>query len=343
MMKKASSFFAGLELGWLFLLWIATVWGAWQYSGASMWTVSGIAGIAVTALVSTLIRRPGWKDSGFRLDNFWPALFRAGLISFCVLLLFAAVIKMAGLSFSSLPAKRMAETLLSGVAQQAYFLGYLLHRWNAFLGNPLGAVFANAVSFAFIHLPDPSLVMLTGFGGLFLNALFLRLRNVLVLGLAHGVFAVFMLSALHDAGVIGSTRIGPATLAPFSQIIGRELKSGERVGICSNGFGSRHLGSRFEYPIELIHQEHMDERERLRLFLVSDGRIFCVITEDDFYRYVDLDLQKHLVVLGSRYVWRHKIKLDRELVARLLHGNGDVPVAAVFRERVLLVSNKPSS
>lgn len=342
-MIDRSRIFAGLELIVIFLLWVFTVWGAWRVSGISLWTGAGIFGLIAVVFVSTLVRRPGWKDSGFRLDNFWPALFRAGWISLCVLILFAAVLKMAGLSFSSLPAKRMIEILLSGVLQQTYFLGYLFHRWNALLGNSLGAVFANAISFAFIHLPDPFLVALTGFGGLFLNALFLRARNVWVLGLVHGVFAIFMFVTLRDAAIIKSTRIGPATLAPFSQIIGRELKPGERVGICSNGFGSRHLGGRFEYPIELIHQEHMDERERLRLFLASDGRIFCVITEDDFYRYVDLDLQKHLVVLGSRYVWRHKIKLDRELVARLLHGNGDVPVAAVFRERVLLVSNKPSS
>jgi hypothetical protein len=343
MIKKTSSFFAGLELIGLFLLWFATVWGAWQYSGVSMWTVSGLAGIAATVFVSTLIRRPGWKESGFRLDNFWPALFRAGLISLCILLIFAAGIKMAGLSFSSLPAKRITEILLSGVVQQAYFLGYLFPRWNTFLGNPVGAAWANAVSFALIHLPDPSLVALTAFGGVFLNALFLRLRNVLVLGLIHGIFAVFMLSALYNAGIIGSARIGPASLGTFSLILDREWKSGEPVGICSNGFSSRDLGRHVEYPIELIHQKQMDERESLRLFLASNGRIFCVITENDFYRYVDFDLQKQLFVLGSRYAWRHKINLDRELVGRLLHGNGDIPIAAVFRVRVLLVSNKRSS
>jgi len=263
------------------------------------------------------------------------------LIVFCFLLIFVAAVRIAGVSFSTASGKRIVETLFWAVAQQAYFLGYLFYRWNELFRKPLATALANALSFAFLHLPDPSLVALTVLAGFFFNALFLKHRNVFVLGLAHAVFAVFVLSVLHDTGVVTSTRIGPATLASFSQIIRREMKPGERVGICSKGFDSSQFGSGFNIPVESVSSEAA--ADHLRLFLTSKERIFCVITEGDLRRHVGNEIRTRLSELGHRYIWRLRRSPDGEFTARLLDGNGDVPKASGFRERVLLISNQPEA
>lgn len=335
--------FAVIELAILFSLWTLTVWGAWQWSGVSVWTFAGILGLGGTVLCSLMIRRPGWKDSGFRLDNFWSALVYVGGIILCVLAAFAVAARIIGLALPPISGKRVVGLLASGVLQQAFFLGYLFHRWSLIFRRPSHAVLASAASFAAIHLPDSSLVGATAIGGLFLGGLFLKARNVIVLGLAHGIIVLFVVSVLQDGGIIETMQIGPPELAPLAATVGRELRPGDRFGFGPHGIGPGQFGRTLAVSLEPIGGSDLDDRlnrEQLNLFFAADGRVFCAITESDFYHYLRPELRERIFVLDARYVWKRKLALNQAFLEDFIYGSGDVPVLGAFREQVLLVSNR---
>jgi hypothetical protein len=104
------------------------------------------------------------------------------------------------------------------------------------------------------------------------------------------------------------------------------------------------LGRGFETSVEPIGSANANEafnRERLSAFFQSNGRVFCVLTEKDFRRYLEPEARSKLSVLGERFVVRRKFTFDSYLVREFFLGNGDLPVLGAFRERVLLVSNGP--
>jgi len=334
---------AAKELAVLFGLWTFTVWGAWRWTGVSVWTIAGFTALAVAVLRFLLIRRLDLKSSGFRLDNFGRAFIVVGVMTGLLFSICVAVSPSAAALAEPFSASLALQMIASGILQQAFFLGYLLQRWSALISNPLLAVFLNALLFAYVHLPNPSLVLVTALAGLLFGLLFLKAPNVLAIGLAHGMLSLLAGPLLEPWGALETRRIGPAELAPFAEQIAGEWRSGGRVGIGPHAVGTEQFGRQFRVPIEFIGAGDADDRfnrDRFGEFLRSQERVFCVLTEDDYRRYVDPGLRKKLAVLGERFILRRDFLRDRGLVRKFVFGNGDTPLLAVFRERVLLVSNQ---
>jgi hypothetical protein len=334
---------AGRELAILFGLWNLTVWGAWSWTGASIWTAAGF--IAFVAALARFLsaHRSEAKHSGIRFDNLGRSLAIAAVPAGLLLAICFAAAPPAMSETQPISAGRAIQTLASGVAQQAFFLGYLLQRWIAFTANPLAAVFANALSFAFVHLPNVSLVVLTALSGLFFGLLFLRAPNVFAIGLAHGVLSLLGGPLLQSSGLLETKRIGPAELAPLAQIIAAEWRPGDRIGLGPHAVAAAQLGRSFEAAVEPIGSAGANEafnRQRLAAFFQSSGRAFCVLVEKDFRRYLEPEAGSKLSVLGERFVVRRKFTFDNDLVRGFFLGNGDLPLLGAFRQRVLLVSNR---
>jgi membrane protease YdiL (CAAX protease family) len=335
---------AAKDLAFLFALWTFTVWGSWRWSGASVWTLAGFASLGVSVLRFLLIRRIDLKSSGFRLDNLARALM---VVAVATGLAFAICFAVSP-SAASLPrpfsASLALQMIASGILQQAFFLGYLFQRWSVLIQNPLLAVFFNALFFAYAHLPNPSLVLVTALAGLFFGLLFLKVPNVLAIGLAHGVLSLLAGPLLESWGALETRRIGPAELAPFAEQIAAEWRPGARIGIGPHAVGTKQFGRRFRVPIEVIGDGSVDDRfnrDRFGEFLRSKERVFCVLTEEDYRRYVDPGLRRDLAVLGERFILRRDFLRDRGLVRKFVFGDEDMPVLAAFRERVFLISNWP--
>ena len=341
-MKSRARLFAVLELGWVFLLWTITVWGAWRFSGASLWTALGITAMIATVACSVWIRRPGWRECGFRLDNFFSALLRAGLVTVGLVALAVAWGKTAGVSLPPVSTSRAVEALVSGALQEAFMFGYMFQRWNVIIGNPAGAVAANALTFALIHLPDPSFAAFSAFGGILFGALFVMNRNILVLGLAHSAVLIFILPMVRQGGIIQTTRIGPRSINPLVETLARELLPGDRIGV-----GPRRvpMGSLEDSPslrFETIAEESDagSNGDRVNSFLSAPQRVFWIVPERDFHRYVGAESRRRLFILSDRYMWKEELKLKE--LWKDFFSSGDIPVIAALRERVLLISNRPA-
>ncbi len=337
---------AAKELGVLFGLWTFTVWGAWRWTGASVLTAAGFAALVVAVLRFLLIRRIDLKRSGFRVDNLARALMVVAVVTGLLFAICFAVSPSAAIIAPPFSASLALQMIASGILQQAFFLGYLLQRWSVLIQNPLLAVFLNALLFAYGHLPNLSLVLVTALAGLFFGLLFLKAPNVLAIGLAHGMLSLLAGPLLESWGALETRRIGPAELAPFAEQIAAGWRPGARVGIGPHAVGAEQFGRRFRVPIEFIGaggaQDEVN-RERLSVFLQSKEPVFCVLTDEDYRHYIDAGLRRQLNVLGERFILRRDFVRDRGLVRKFVFGDGDMPLLAVFRERVLLISNQPPS
>ena len=346
-MKTSARLFAGAELALLFCLWFATVWAAWQWTGASVWTGCGFAALAGIVVASAAIRRPDWKASGFRLDNLRPALMKVGVVCFAVLSIFLLLIWGQGISFQTASNSRRAiELVASGMLQQAFFLGYLFQRWNALLLNPGAAVVVNALTFAMIHLPHLFLAGWTALGGLILGVLFLHTRNVFAVGLAHGLLSALLMPTLRSAGVLATAQIGPAELSPLMAEVALQVRPGDRIGIGPHGIALRQLGDGLTVSVETLGDPSgPDELNRAAVlsFLKSRTRVFCLLSGEDFERYVSATSSDQVFLLGQRYVWKRQFEFNKKFLEELFQGTGDIPVLAAFRHRVLLFSNWPAA
>jgi hypothetical protein len=295
--------------------------------------------------VSVFTRKPSWKDSGFRLDNLRPALIEVSLVSSVFLFGFFLLIWAEGISFKPPATWRGAQLVASGILQQAFFLGYLFHRWSSLVQNPIGAVALTAVCFGLIHLPGIYLTALTGLGGVVLGVLFMRSRNVWTVGFAHGLLAALMIPTLQSSGALATTQIGPAELLPLAAKLALELRPGDRVALGPNRMEPAQLGSGLDVPVEKMGDANAGaeaNRERLVSFLLSRERVFCVLLEEDYELYLKPSFRERVFVLDQHYLWRVKFRLDGGLLGALVHGAGDVPVLGALRQRVLLVSNRPA-
>lgn len=342
--------FALVELAALFTLWFLVVWSSQIFRGASYHAVAAALTMIFIVLSSLAIRGPGWFASGFRFDNFWSSLLPVGIATACVFAVIALTVLLSHLdaipglpvlSFHSISrpsatGRQITNYVLRGFAQEAFFLGYLFHRWQMLLGHPVKAVAANALSFSLIHLPNSLFVVLTAIGGILFGALFVRYRNVFVMGLAHSVLALCILSVFRGSGVLDSMRIGPAQLTPISKTIAGLIEEEDRVGLGSHSLVPAQFGDVLGHKIEKIGGKWDVENDRLntehlKRFFEDERRVFCVLTEDDFKRYVSPELRDRLHILIAQFAWKRKIS-----PWSVFRQN---PMTAI-RNRVLLVSNE---
>ena len=334
--------FAAVELFTLFAIWTVVAWSPILFGGASYWVVVAVFGGVALVGTSLAIRRPGWHNSGFRFDNLREAVLPVGLAVTAIVIGVAWLGHLFGLSFHPIAregaaARQAAAFFASALAQEAFFLGYLFQRWNTLFRRPALAVTLAALSFSMVHLPDPAFVMLTAFGGLVFGALFVRTRNIFVVAVAHALVSLCVLSVLKQDGGLAHMRIGPPQLAPISRTIAGQLKPGDRIGMGSHSLVEEQFAPVFDRKIEKIagKWDHVGEtrnQELLERFLTDTHRVFCAMTERDFEQNVRPGLRARIYLVDEQYIWKRKITF---------RGFFEDPLS-VFRDRVLLVSNRSS-
>jgi hypothetical protein len=332
---SAERLYAGLEILVLVVLFFGGVWGTYL-KGINGWVVAARFFFVLVFVGSLAVRRPDWRAAGFRLDNFRGVWNRSILTALAALLIVLIIAAAAGRPIVPLSPRSVLMDVLSGLAQQAVILGYFFRLWETALRRSVLAAVANSTLFGVIHVPDLALVLLAGLGGLLLHLIFLRGRNVYVIGLAHGIFSILLIPALMSQDLMKTAKIGPSELLPFSRRIIRESGLDSRVAVCSHFVAGDVFRDSFSRPVARIFRGLTDDqtrRERLLAFLAVDERVYCVITEREFHRLAGPSLEERSYRLAEGWIWR-KGRTDGESV----FGRS---LLEVFVERVLLISNRP--
>lgn len=207
-----------------FYVWIVPFWFSNEKFLARL--ISSVFGFSLF-IVSSLIRQDGLKELGIRLDNIYQSGRECVIAYFILTFMIAFVIflrfenfyfdKLFDHSFTHY-LKSFFEHALSGISQQFFLQSIVLIRIVQIFRHKSTSLLSAAMLFSLAHSPNIKLMIFTYLFGFTCCILFLRNRNILVLGIMHGIGhmisgAVF--SAFLVSGVSGfyyydfSTGIGP--------------------------------------------------------------------------------------------------------------------------------------
>jgi membrane protease YdiL (CAAX protease family) len=153
----------------------------------------------------------GWREIGFRLDTFWPALrlLLPVVVVGCAAIWSAAlVLRQHGFS-SPGAARGLSPVFLAfGIAQQYVMLGFIFKRMQR-VADVRSAPVLTAVIFALLHLPNVFLTAVTFVWGGVACLVYRRSPNIWANGLVHGLMSTLIYQQLPHS-VTHGLRVGMA-------------------------------------------------------------------------------------------------------------------------------------
>jgi len=207
--RKVSPATAVIELTAMTAVMLSYIW-LWKGSfPGDLWAcVALYLGIGISSHVR---RGESARAIGFRLDNLGAA-FRLALVWIGPLIALAfvvgAVLDSIHLTTSPRWHLHWLRRIAWGTLQQYGLLCFFYRRLDELLPGRGTPMVAAAGVFAFFHLPNPFLIVVTLGAGLLSVWLYRRTPNVWVLGLFHGLLASALSRAL-PAWLTGGMRVGP--------------------------------------------------------------------------------------------------------------------------------------
>ena len=167
---------------------------AWQQKDVIRATL--VSFFACVFALSFIIRRESLKELGVRFDNIRES-GRECLVALCFLLFIAAAIVLTyphTFSFDKYVERGFFDFLLDlsfcalwGVVQQFLLQSIVLVRALQLFRRKSTAVITAAILFSLVHAPNARLMILTLLFGVLCCLLFVRNRNIVTLGIMHGV------------------------------------------------------------------------------------------------------------------------------------------------------------
>lgn len=129
-------------------------------------------------------------------------------------------------------------------------------------------------------------------------------------------------------------------------VIKTELGEGDRIGIGSHGIIPEELQVFFELPVENVKVLYnrggiadLNSAPRLLEFLNSKGRIFCVIKRKDYKRIVPEAMKEKQYLLDNYYVWKRRIRLDKELRESFANTR-NYSLREIFQNEIYVITNR---
>ena len=163
----------------------------------------------VLMIISHRERGETLKDIGFRTDNFISAMRGLLLLTIAaVLLIVMAVAYFSHFSIVIAPWRhRFFAMPLWALFQQYALNGFINRRAQIAFGSGLPGIMIAGLAFSLVHLPNPSLAILTLAGGLIWAAVYQRQPNLFALALSQTVVSITIALAV-PTNWLSNLRVG---------------------------------------------------------------------------------------------------------------------------------------
>jgi len=159
-------------------------------------------------VLSHVVHRESPKDLGFRLDNFWSSFRLTLLPTLAVLVLMPTFTWISAYAFTFRPFQaRLLLLPVWALFQQYALQSYINRRAQIVVGKNVMCVLIVALIFALLHLPNPTLTVLTFIGGFLWAAIYQREPNLFALSISHTVCSLVVSICLPPA-LINNLRVG---------------------------------------------------------------------------------------------------------------------------------------
>lgn len=181
-------------------------WVVLAFAGTNKLVLAVPVALALTLMIySHRVYAETPHELGFRVDNFLAA---AKLLILPTLAAMALIIFVSRFNFADRSLRwRLLLVPLWALFQQYALQGFLNRRAQVIFGRGWKSVLFVALLFAFLHLPNPLLCILTFAGGAIWAAVYQRRPNLFALALSHALASITLALAVPNTWTNG-LRVG---------------------------------------------------------------------------------------------------------------------------------------
>ncbi len=170
---------------------------------------------------------------------------------------------------------------------------------------------------------------------LFLMRFIVLTPKLIVAPMCLGLFLVFVFMQSFLMGTAGLTAHAP--LQKFAATIQTQAKQPAKIGVGSHDIHEKEFQVYFEGKVEKVATSR-DEETQIRLFnfFTTSPKVYCLITERDFKRYLNEEEIRPFDIVQEGYIVRKRMHIDKGFFFALFKGDQKT-VRDYFMEKLILV------